>query len=61
MKIQVFKIQLKGSDIDFNLDTNVVLHYEIVDDPTKGIISLTNNFVDYTPNSDVYGQDQFTY
>ena len=55
------QIQLKGSDIDFNLDTNVVLHYEIVDDPTKGIISLTDNFVDYTPNSDVYGQDQFTY
>ena len=55
------QIQLKGSDTDFDLDTNVILHYEIVNDTTKGTIILTDNFVDYTPETHVYGQDQFTY
>ena len=49
-------IVLQGSDPD-----NDNLTYSIVSNPTKGSIDLSSNNAIYTPSSNAYDSDSFTY
>ena len=49
-------ITLLGTDVDGD-----PLTYEIVENPTNGTVTITNNVATYTPNANFNGTDTFTY
>ena len=49
-------ITLLGTDADDNM-----LTYSVVDDPTSGTVTITDDSATYTPNLDFVGSDSFTY
>ena len=52
-------ITLTSTDPDGG--SNESIDYEITQSPTNGSVSLNNNIVEYTPNSDFYGNDSFKF
>ena len=50
-------ITLAGADVDGDTITT----YTIVDNPTNGTVSLTDNKVTYVPNKGYFGADSFTF
>jgi len=52
-------ITLSSTDPDGGDNSNI--QYEISQNPDNGTITLTNDIVEYIPNSDFYGSDSFRY
>ena len=50
------EVTLSGSDVDGD-----TLTYLIVDTPTNGTVSLTDNKATYVPTADYFGSDSFTF